>query len=172
MILFCRKYVAGDGPRWIILNFVVQTYFFCCNTVAKSKRFHFGAFLKHFFLCCNAALLACNAKYHIAGTKKILKVVPEFWYILSELYYTLFSNGCCNPTKHGAIIQTGTKCKKTVALCKTQLSGRLLLKTEKMFWSLCETFLKFAAAKRYRIFIGLCKQSFRQSPNRNSWLKK
>ena len=122
MIINLSPYSCSDSilqkiccRGWDTLNHIE----FCCANIflllqhcSKIKTVSFWCIFEAFFLCCNAALLACNATYHIAGSKKILKVVPEFWYILSELYYTLFSNGCCNPTKHGAIIQTGTKCKK------------------------------------------------------------
>ena len=42
----------------IILKFVAETYFCCCNTAAKSKQFGFAAVLQqHFFMLQEAKFL-------------------------------------------------------------------------------------------------------------------
>ena len=46
------------GHVEIILKFVAETYFCCCNTAAKSKRFDFAAVLQqHFFMLQEAKFL-------------------------------------------------------------------------------------------------------------------
>ena len=53
---------------------------------------------------------------------------------------------------------------KSLAICTTQLAGGVLLKTLKYFEVMLLFFLNLPYVKNDRIFIGLCKEAFMNSP--------